>query len=163
MSDLVIPKERSGGRYEVTFLISAFNPVSREAMIFCRLEKVKQSVVERVLNERGAGDVTVTTFSPKDYATHAAKALRSVLTKISTPGFLSFRRGDLPSYIWGELTQTTDGVPSCALKDSETELEESENTIARHDAETQVKIFGFCFLSSISSKLMFTGAKKPRT
>lgn len=163
VSDLSIPRERSGGVYEIKCIISAFNPESTEARIFCQVERIKQGVLERAIEAYGARGVMITSFSPVDYATSAAVALQSVLAKCSTPGFQSFRRGVLPSYIQHASTQVTNGIPSEAFKDLGMELEEAENIIARNDSDVQVKVYIFFPFTIDGSQIIFTGAENPGT
>jgi hypothetical protein len=93
LSNLVIQKDRIGGFYEVKCMMSAFNRITGEAWIYAQLGRIRQSVLEKVLQEYGASQIIITTPSKHDFVVFASGCLKSVVSKSKTHGFELIRRG----------------------------------------------------------------------
>ena len=99
LSSLVIPKERSDGAYDVKCMISVLHLETREAHIYAEFERVKEPLLRRALEESGASDITITSFSLSDYVSGAGVALKAVRDKAGGPAFQLFERGVPSQYV----------------------------------------------------------------
>lgn len=109
-----IPKERSGGRYNVKCMISAFNPSSSEAFMYAEFDRVKKNRVDWALQKFGATQIQIDSYSLADYVSGAANALKFVQKKAGESGFRLIERG-CPS-VHASATNATSSAESFPLE-----------------------------------------------
>jgi len=91
--NFTIPRERTGGIYNVKCMISAFNPLSSEAFVYAEFDRVKKIQLDRALQRFGATQIQIDSYSLGDYVSGTANALRFVQKKASESGFHLIERG----------------------------------------------------------------------
>ena len=100
LTEFKIPKERLGCLYyKVKCMISAFNEISGECMIYLEFERTRQNIVLRALQACGATQITLISFSCWDYATGGSSGLKAVLDKANEAGFRLVRQSMPSRYV----------------------------------------------------------------
>lgn len=135
-----IPKERSGGRYNVKCMISAFNPSSSEAFMYAEFDRVKKNRVDWALQKFGATQIQIDSYSLADYVNGAANALKFVQKKAGESGFRLIERG-CPS-VHASATNATSSAESFRLegvKVLEQAVDEADDRAQKLEEELAVK------------------------
>jgi hypothetical protein len=135
-----IPKERSGGRYNVKCMISAFNPSSSEAFMYAEFDRVKKNRVDWALQKFGATQIQIDSYSLADYVNGAANALKFVQKKAGESGFRLIERG-CPS-VHASATNAASSAESFRLegvKVLEQAVDEADDRAQKLEEELAVK------------------------
>lgn len=93
LSGLVIKRERSDGFYKVKFMASAFNATTREAFIYAEFDRVREPVLTRAIENYGAKQIQLVSYTLSDYITGAANGLKFVKEQAVKDGFTLIERG----------------------------------------------------------------------
>jgi len=80
----------------VSSLRCAYNPTSTEARIYLEINQISMSTLERHFELAGAKSITMDNFSVDDWETSSAAALKSVLDKAASDGYILIEFGDMP-------------------------------------------------------------------
>jgi len=159
--NFTIPRERSGGKYTVKCMVSAFDQASGHAFIYAEFERVKTHLLMRALERHGATGIRVDSFTLQDYLTGAGDALRFVLDKAIVPGFRlieigspsiapaptadpasSFELGSYSLEVVKALEQAVDAGEERAQK-LEEELSLKDDELRRSNEEKQTLVYMF--------------------
>ena len=143
LTQMIIPKERSGGQYKIKCMISAFNDQTQEAWIYMEIEQIRITLLEKAMVYQGFTSVLVDSFSCKDYATAASKGYKTVKKKSSQPGFRLITRGSPSSYVLqtADAVQNTEdnGIPLDVIKDMQVAIETADERIQSLEDELSLK------------------------